>query len=223
MCTMKHLYRSALAIMLLVTAAVGLADENNLCSPFKDGVVNEALVARMLSAANNGHLYRIQTDSSQVGFCVDSQFSDVKGTFQDFQGGLALGTGDSIDGQTMVVIKTASLKTDSTMLESLIKSKRFFDVKNYPEILFVSTGIKWTSDTTAALKGDLTLHGVTKPVIFSVELTNLTGDQAGRTDIILFKATTAISRVDFGMDTLSSVVSDTVSLCMSVEAQKHQY
>jgi polyisoprenoid-binding protein YceI len=154
---------------------------------------------------------------------VDSQFNDVKGSFKDFRGGLALGTGDSIDGQTMVVIKTASLDTDSTMLESLIKSKRFFDVQNYPEILFVSTGFKWTSDATAVLEGDLTLHGVTKPVIFSVELTNLTGNQAGRTDMILFKATTAISRTDFGMDTLSSVVSDTVRLCMSVEAQKHQY
>jgi len=220
---MKHLYRSALAIMLLVTAMVGLADEDDLCSPFKDGLVDESLVARMLSAADNGHFYRIQADSSQVGFCVDSQFNDVKGSFKDFQGGLALGSGDSIDGQTMVVIKTASLDTDGAMLESIIKSKRFFDVQNYPEILFVSTGFKWTSDATAVLKGDLTLHGVTKPVIFSVEMTNLTRNQAGSTDMILFKATTAISRTDFGMDTLSSVVNDTVRLCMSVEAQKHQY
>ena len=120
-----------------------------------------------------------------------------------------------------MVVRTASLDTGGSLLESLLKGKRFFDVKNYPEILFVSNGFEWTGKDTAVLKGDLTLHGVTRPVVFKVELTNITGDLAGKSNMILFKATTSISRSEFGMDTLSSVASDTVKICMSVEALKY--
>jgi polyisoprenoid-binding protein YceI len=153
---------------------------------------------------------------------VDSRFNKVEGVFTDFQGGLALGAQDSIDGQTLVVVKAASLDTDGAVLESMIKSKRFFDAGQYPEILFVSTGFEWTGNRTAVLRGDLTLHGVTRPVVFDVELTNLTEQLAGQTDLVLFKATTLISRAAFGMDALSSVISDQVKLCLSVEAQKYR-
>jgi polyisoprenoid-binding protein YceI len=122
----------------------------------------------------------------------------------------------------MVMVKTASLETDHPAIDRLIKGEHFFDTRNYPEILFVSTGFEWTGARSAVLAGNLTLHGETRPVIFKVELTNITEDMAGRTDMVLFKATTAINRSDFGMDTLSSLVSDTVRLCLSVEAVKHR-
>jgi polyisoprenoid-binding protein YceI len=214
--------RLVLAVSVMLAAMPAMATDEELCSPFKEGVVDESLVSNMLSAAEDGHLYRIQKATSQVGFCVDSQFTKVAGTFREFQGGLALGTQDGSNGQTMVVVNTASLETDHAVIESVIKGERFFDVENYPEILFVSTGFEWTGAQSARLTGDLTLHGVTRPVVFEVELTNITGDLAGRTDMVLFKATTSFQRSDFGMDTLSSLVSDTVRLCLSVEAVKYQ-
>ena len=64
--------------------------------------------------------------------------------------------------------------------------------------------------------------GAVVQVVFQVELTNITEDLAGKSNMILFKATTSISRSEFGMDTLSSVASDTVKICMSVEALKYQ-
>ena len=211
---------SGLALLLLLGTAVHAEEE--LCEPFQNGLVDESLVARMLSAAEGGYLYRINAKSSRVGFCIDSQFNLVEGSFNDFQGGLALGPDDSINGQTLVVIRTASLDTGGSLLESLLKGRRFFDVKNYPEILFVSNGFEWISDKKAVLKGDLTLHGVTRPVVFDVELSNVTENQAGRSDMILFKASTSIRRSEFGMDTLSSVASDTVKICMTVEALKYR-
>ena len=78
-----------------------------------------------------------------------------------------------------------------------------------------------TSNTTALLRGNLTLHGVTRPVTFHVTLTDIKGtpgvDQGKE---ILVKATTTVSRAEFGMDTLSSLVDDKVQLCMSVKARK---
>ena len=109
------------------------------------------------------------------------------------------------------------------MLEYLLKSERFFDVENFPEILFVSTGFTWTTDTTGILKGDLTLHGVTRPVTFKVTVLPVkskgeSGEVAGK---VLVKAGAMIRRSDFGMDTLSRLVDDAVELCMSVEAVRY--
>lgn len=222
MLSSNKLIRSLLAVLVLLAVMPTEAADEELCSPFKDGVVDESLVSNMLAAAEDGHLYQIQEASSQVGFCVASQFKEVAGTFREFQGGLALGTPDGSNGQTMVVVNTASLETDHAVIDPLIKGERFFDTRNYPVILFVSTGFKWTGARSAVLTGNLTLHGETRPVVFNVELTNITEDMAGQTDMVLFKATTAINRSDFGMDTLSSLVSDTVRLCLSVEAVKHR-
>ena len=108
------------------------------------------------------------------------------------------------------------------MIGNLIRSPRFFDVANYPEILFVSTDFEWISATRAELRGNLTLHGITRPVIFNVEVSAGGSKQVGEAENILVKATTTIRRSDFGMDTLSKLVSDFVQLCMSVEAKKYR-
>ena len=121
----------------------------------------------------------------------------------------------------MVVIRAASLDTESSLTEHMLKSEPFFDVENYPDILFVSSGIHWTSNTTAELKGYLTLHGVTRDVIFQVQLTSMKREAGSKIDKIMAKAGTTISRSDFGMDTLSQLVDDEVELCLSVEAFRH--
>ena len=211
-----------LTVSLLTGAGLVLAEEDELCAPFKDGVVNESLLATMLSAAHDGHLYRIQQTSSQVGFCVDSKLSRVKGNFTDFLGGMSLNPGDNGDGQTMVLIKAGSLDTGGSIIENMLKSEKFFDVANHPEVLFVSNGFEWTGPDTAVLKGDLTMRGITKPVIFNVTLKSLDAEQVDQTQKIIVKATTTINRADFGMDGLSAMVSSDVHLCMSVEALKYQ-
>jgi polyisoprenoid-binding protein YceI len=151
---------------------------------------------------------------------VNSQFKRVEGDFRDFHGGMALSKEGAGQVRTLVVIKADSMDTDGALIESMIKGKRFFDVKNYPEILFVSTGFEWTGSHTALLMGNLTLHGITKPVTFNVTLTDIKGKTAGEGERILVKATTKVSRAEFGMDTLSSLIDDNVQLCMSVEARK---
>jgi polyisoprenoid-binding protein YceI len=205
-----------------VNGVSGSVLAENLCAPFEDGRIDETVMSTMLDAAEAGYLYRIQASTSQMGFCVDSKFQRVEGVFHDFQGGMALPPETGKTGQTVVVISTGSLDTSGAIVDNLIRSSRFFDVENYPEILFVSTDFEWTSPTRAVLRGNLTLHGVTKPVIFKVELSNSEGKQVGAAENILVKATTTINRSDFGMDTLSTLVSDSVHLCMSVKATKYR-
>jgi polyisoprenoid-binding protein YceI len=219
----KPLALVILGWVLLSAGLQGLAAEEELCAPFLNGKVDQSRVESMRDAAKGGHLYRIQPDTSRVGFCVDSQFALVKAEFKDFQGGLTLWPNHPDDkDQAMVLVKTASLDTGGSMIEYLLKGERFFDVQNYPEILFVSTDFTWTSDTAGTLKGDLTLHGVTRPVTFKVTVLPVKNKDKKQADKVLVKAGTTIRRSDFGMDTLSRVVNDNVELCMSVEALRYR-
>ncbi len=215
--------RLVLAMVLLQTPVVLMAAEGDeLCEPFLEGKVDASLLSTMLSAAENGHLYRIDPDSSRVGFCVDSQLSRVEGSFRDFRGGLALDSKDIGNGQAMVVIRTDSVDTDAAFIKKLLKGGSFFDVENNPEILFISTGFEWISPTTAKLEGDITVRGVTRSVVFDVTLTDKRPVNAGVEEKILVKATTTLNRTDFGMTSLTSLVSDNVRLCMSVEATRYK-
>ena len=217
----RRLANFLLALTLPLTVlTVQAGARGEVCAPFKDGKVESSVLEAMLEAAEVGRLYRIDAASSKVGFCVNSQFKRVEGDFRDFQGGMTLSKEGAGKAQTLVVIKVNSLDTDGALIENLIKSERFFDVENYPEILFVSTGFEWTGSSTARLMGNLTLHGVTRPVTFDVTLTDIRNSTGGAGETILVKATTKVSRAEFGMDTLSSLVDDNVQLCMSVEARR---
>jgi polyisoprenoid-binding protein YceI len=216
-------YRNAivLAATLLATTLSGVAAEEEVCAPFMDGKVDESVLETMLNAAQEGHLYRMVTATSRVGFCVKSKLKWIKGDFHDFHGGMTLSGEGAGEAQVLVLIRTDSLDTDASVFKKLLKSESFFDVSRYPEILFVSTGFEWTSSTTGVLKGNLTLRGITKPMNFRVTLSDIEGGDGIVGKKILVKATATINRSAFGMDTLSKLVSDDVQLCMSVEADKY--
>ena len=219
-------YIFLMGILMLGWLPVTQAAANNpeLCAEFMDGKVDETLVTSMLQAAKDGYLYRIRQDSSQVGFCVESEFKRVEADFSEFKGGLALtpATWVERDHQAMVVIRTASLDTRGSIIKDLIKSERFFDVEKYPEILFVSHRFEWLGKDKAKIHGDLSVHGVTRPVALDVTLTPAGKQQKSGEESILIKASTVINRSDFGMDSLSSLVSDQVELCMSVQVVRYR-
>jgi len=214
-----------IGLVLSVFSASAIAEEE-VCAPFKDGVVDGSVVSKMLAAANDGHLYRIKPSSSRIGFCIDSPVGLIEGEFKEFTGGLTfLQENASTDEHALVMVNTASLETDGPFVEGMLKGRKFFDVENFPEILFVSTGFKWVSETEAVLLGDLTMHGVTKAVGFHVELIEPPGDdEPGSLEQehrILVKATTRILRSEFGLTALYPMVGDSVNLCMSVDAVKY--
>ena len=218
-----NLFRNIAAAVLIALFSVSAnAAEPDVCAPFKDGVVDHLVVSKMLSAAEDGHLYRIDTSSSKVGFCVDSPVGLVEGQFKDFTGGLTfLQENPTEDEYALVMVKTASLETDGRLIENMLKGKKFFDVENFPEILFVSTGFRWVNKTEAILQGQLTMHGVTKPVGFHVVLVEQPSENED-VQRIMVKATTLIKRSEFGLTALSPMVSDSVNLCMSVDAVRYR-
>ena len=202
--------------------------DTRVCAPFRGGVVDPAIVSSMLQAQKEGVLYRIQTKRSEVGFCVDSGVGRVEAQFKDIKGGLALRRkiwGD--DSQMLVMVDANSISMDESFIRHMMTSEFFLNTYMYPKILFVSTGIHWLDHEKAILRGNLTLHGVTRPVRFEITMnmiknrpsrnqaTNSMQENVG--DIIVI-AKSFINRSDFNMNKLEFMVSDEIELCMRIEA-----
>lgn len=217
------MWRYALStVLLLVVFAPAHAQEQGLCAPFKDGAVAPEQVQAMLAAARDGHLYRFRNSASQVGFCVDSKLSRIKAEFRTFQGGVSLWPDEHGKEQAMIMIRAESLDAGNGVTDHLLKGKDFFDVERYPEILFVSTEIRWKGTDHAELKGNLTLHGVTRPVVLEVHLTRIEREPGGHVEKVQARAGTVINRADFGMGALPGLVDEKVQLCLSVEGDRYE-
>jgi len=227
---LRRLFAPVLLLMLQLVSAPAHAYDEDLCAPFKNSQIDQGLLAMMLKAAKDGELYRIKPDSSRMGFCVNSPLGPVEAQFRDFQGGLALKENGQPDasaikqndqqGRVLVRIAVDSLEANSGIIGSMLKGESFFDSEHYPEILFVSTGFEWISDEKAVFKGNLTMRGVTKQVAFYVDMQKVKTLQGE--EVLTVKASTTIQRSEFNMYTLSPMVGDRVTLCMTIDAYKYK-
>jgi polyisoprenoid-binding protein YceI len=193
--------------------------DNRICAPFRGGIVDPAIINSMLQASEEGRLYRIQPKGSNVGFCVDSAIGRIEARFKGIQGGFALRKevwGDK--SQMLVIVDTNSLAMEKDYLQNMIKSKSFLDTNTYSKILFVSTKLWWVGQDRAVLEGMLTMHNVSKLVYFNISITTVPNEDTRSVADILVTAKSFINRSDFNMRNLTFLVSDTVELCMRVEA-----
>jgi len=217
----KHLLSRLLAVLLLAGTAAIPAQQDLPCAPFRDGRVDPRLIAIMLAAAEHGHLYRVDPAPSRIGFCADSHFMHIEGYFREFQGGMALHPHEDAAEQMMVLVHTDSLATSPAFVENMLKDERFL-IRPYTRTSCspapASTGSRppWHGAPS-----QLTLHGVTRPVDFSVALAAPRDAAAGNSERTLLDASTTIRRSDFGMDALKLVVDDTVQLCLRIEAAQY--
>ncbi|OEU46251.1 MAG: hypothetical protein BA866_11290 [Desulfobulbaceae bacterium S5133MH15] len=212
--------RLLLVILIVNIGFPGVAVAGGFCEPFRQSNVPQYVLNTMIDAASAGHLYLFQPEISQVGFSIDSTFMHVDGKFTKIEGGIAMESGVEHKGQALFAIRTDSVSTSNPLIDCIIKSNTFLDVENYPQILFISTGFKWLSNTTGHLKGKLTLHGVTKPVAFNVKLSDSVCKGVGKSDTVVAKISTSVNRTDFGMNEMKSAIGDTVVLSIRVHAKR---
>jgi polyisoprenoid-binding protein YceI len=194
-------------------------DDGRICAPFRGGVVDPAIIDSMLQASEEGRLYRIQPKSSKVGFCVNSAIGRVEARFKGIQGGFALRKevwGDK--SQMLVMVDTNSLEMEGDYLKNMIQSEYFLDTYTYSKILFVSSRFWWQNNNNAILEGMLTMHGTTRPVYFNVQMTTLPNKDPQSVADIVVTAKSFINRADFDMNKLNFLVSNTVEICMRIEA-----
>ncbi|MEA3277807.1 MAG: YceI family protein [Pseudomonadota bacterium] len=143
-------------------------------------------------------------------------YSWLYGRFDEFGGSFTFDEKNPNAAEVEVVIKTASLDSNHAERDKHLRGEEFLEVDKYPEARFKSSSFEDNGDGTAVLAGDLTLHGVTKPVIIDVRHIGNGPDPWGgyRRG---FEGRTTLKLADFGVDYDLGPASREVELVLSVE------
>jgi polyisoprenoid-binding protein YceI len=137
---------------------------------------------------------------SQLGFTVTHLgISDISGTFNDFDAKVTASKPDFSDAVIELTAKVASIDTRVEARDNHLKSADFFDAAKYPEMNFKSTSLKKAGKDKYKLTGDLTLHGITKPVSLDLEYKGAVENPMSKKQTAGFKVTGTIKRSDFNL------------------------
>ena len=170
--------------------------------------------------------WQIDSSHTNVEFTVrHMMISNVKGQFQKTTGTITANGNDPASAKIDVTIDASSVDTRVERRDAHLKSPDFLDVAKYPTITFKSTKVEADGPNKWKMPGDLTVHGVTKPVVLDVEGSGPPIQVMGNTRAGA-SATTKIKRSDFGLtwnkalEAGGVLVGDEVAISIDVEAVK---
>jgi polyisoprenoid-binding protein YceI len=144
-------------------------------------------------------------------------FSTSRGIFRNVSGRLVLDDKTPAASQLEVIVKTASVDGFDRGRDKALRGAQFLDVERYPEMRFVSTKVERTSEATARVIGDLTLHGVTHPLMLEATLVKEGKHPLTGAPRVGFSATGALKRSDFGVLGFLPAVGDDVVITIDAE------
>lgn len=165
--------------------------------------------------------YEIDTVHSEMSFRIRHLMGRVFGVFNDWEGTVQLNPADLTSAEVDVTVQTASINTFNEQRDNHLRTDDFFDVENYPTMTFKSTKME-ADGNNVKLHGDLTIRGVTKPVVLTGEYTGQGPDPWGG-ERVAFIATTNVDRQDFGVSFNQLVdgtgmIGDEVEISIAIEA-----
>lgn len=141
--------------------------------------------------------WKIDATHSELSFRIRHLVSKVRGTFGEWNGEIVAAPANLAGGSVAVTINTASIDTKNERRDNHLRSEDFFDAANHPQITFRSRRVDVQGEKIR-VTGDLTMRGVTKPVVLNGELTGIGKDAQGK-QRMGFEASTTINRKDFGV------------------------
>lgn len=168
--------------------------------------------------------YRVDPNHTLITFCVTHMgVSNYCGRFNKASGDAVFNGSQPEKSSLTVTIDTASVDTTSDKLDGLLRDQ-FFETAKFPTATFKTTSIKVTGATTGEITGDLTLHGVTKPVTLKTAFTGGRPHMINSRYVLGFQATTSLKRADFAFPDVAwgVFVGDEVTLRIDAELQADQ-
>jgi polyisoprenoid-binding protein YceI len=174
------------------------------------------------SAAAAPETLVIDRNHSDASFQVRHFVSNVRGRFTDFTGTIMADAAKPEASSVEFTLKTASIDTAQANRDKHLQSADFFDAEKFPEITFKSTSVKSSGKNKFDVSGNLTMHGVTKPITLPVTYMGSVG--AGKDAKHGFQTTATINRKDFGivwnkaMDAGGYMLGDDVVVDINIEA-----
>lgn len=165
--------------------------------------------------------YKIDPAHLSVAFIVNHLgFSNLIGRFNAAAGDLSFDK-DAVEKSVVTVtVDTTSVDTNHAKRDEHLRSPDFFNVKEFPKMTFKSTKIEKTGDNAGKLYGELTMLGVTKPVVLDVTFNKEGVSPASKMETVGFSARGTVKRTDFGMKYGAPYISDDIQLLIEAEAVK---
>ena len=180
------------------------------------------IFAAFVQSAAANETYRFDQARSTIGFRVHQFLGTTNGKFTQFSGSIDLDSQHPEHSSVSARIQVSSIDTGIKKRDDHLRSPEFFNVAKYREITFKSRSVKQTGSQSGDIMGDLTLHGVTKPVTLRVKLVTPVSDEARtRWEV----TTEPLKRRDFGLmfgsatETVSGISQD-VAIKIDIEAVK---
>ena len=170
-------------------------------------------------AARAAETYAVDPVHSSVSFMIShAGISDIHGRFNDFSGTFVINKDDPSKSTFALDIKVASVDTNNKLRDEHLRAPDYFNAKQFPSLSFKSTKVKAT-DAGYEVTGDLTLHGVTKPVTLKLKGGHKVVEIRGTPKVGVTSSLT-IKRSEFGMKTELGALGDDVHIIVGLEAAK---
>lgn len=157
---------------------------------------------------------------SRLGFVVKHlTVSEIDGRFADFSINVTTTKADYSDAQIELTAKVASIDTDVEARDNHLRSVDFFDAEKYPTLTFKSTSFKKAGKNKAKLYGNLTFHGITKPVVLDVQYFGSVVNSMNNANTAGFKIVGEIKRSDFDLGSKfpEVMISDKIKIIANAE------
>ena len=173
--------------------------------------------------AQENATWSLDKNHAKLGFTITHlMVSDVEGWFKNFNATITTSADDFSDAVVEMTADANSINTDNEMRDNDLKGPNYFDVAKYPTLTFKSRTFTKVKDNMYKVTGDLTMHGITKPIELDVLCrmgTNPRSNQA----IAGFKITGMLKRKDFGIGASApeAILSDDVALVANAEFTKN--
>ena len=169
-------------------------------------------------------VWKIDPSHSVVEFAVKHMmFATVKGRFAAFEGEIVTQPDDPTEGEVNVVIDADSVDTRDPKRDEHLRSTDFFGVGDHPKIVFKSTRVEHEAGPGFKVHGELTMKGITRPVVLDAEFNGSGVNPWGQT-VASWSATTEIDREEWGMgfnaalETGGVLVGTRIKLSLEIEA-----
>lgn len=154
----------------------------------------------LLSAFKVADVWKNDKPHSQLGFTITHLgIADISGVFKNFEVTINSSKPDFSDATIEMTADVASIDTEVEMRDNHLRSADFFEVEKYPTLSFKSTGLTAAGNNKYKLTGNLTLHGVTKPVTLDLWYRGSIENPQSKKPTAGFQVTGTIKRSDFGI------------------------
>ncbi|MDX2187582.1 MAG: YceI family protein [Opitutaceae bacterium] len=177
-----------------------------------------AAASLALSTQAAPEVYEIDTTHSSISFTIRHFVSRVPGSLSDFGGKIVYDKASPEKSSVEAEIRIKSINTDNAKRDDHLRTPDYFDAEKFPVATFKSTSWTRTGENAYDVAGDLTLRGVTKPVVLKTTLLGVgPGFQGAK--LSGWEATTTLKKSDFGITAGAPALGDEVTITINVEAK----